>query len=81
MGVNHRFVATRLLGFALIGGCALLTICPTRTMNGAKAAEAQTANAGELAKRTSHRLRFSASTSGKPSACLVRRQPSKPATV
>jgi hypothetical protein len=51
MGANHRFVATRLLGFALIGGCALLTICPTRTINGAEAAEAQTANAGEPAKK------------------------------
>jgi hypothetical protein len=28
MGVNYRLVATRLLGFALIGGCALLTILP-----------------------------------------------------
>jgi hypothetical protein len=51
MGANHGLVATRLFGFALIGGCALLTICPTATMNGAKAAEAQTANAGELAKK------------------------------
>ena len=51
LGKNQQFVTTRFLCITAVGGCALLTICPTRPITGGELTEAQSASTGEPARK------------------------------